>query len=87
VRAVTTTKNDALLVPQRAVTQVQGGYQVAVLGNDNKIEIRAIKVGDHSGPMWVVDDGLKPGETVVVEGIQRVRSGVAVNPKPYTKKD
>jgi len=87
VRAVTTTKNDALLVPQRAVTQVQGGYQVAVLGNDNKIEIRAIKVGDHSGPMWVVDDGLKPGETVVVEGIQRVRPGVVVNPKPYTKKD
>lgn len=87
VRAVTATKNSALLVPQRAVTQLQGGYQVAVVGNDNKIEIRTIKLGDHSGSMWVVEEGLKPGETVVVEGIQRVRPGAIVNPKPYTKKD
>ena len=87
VRAVTATKNDALLVPQRAVTQLQGGYQVAVVGSDNKIEIRAIKVGDHSGSNWIVDDGLKPGETVVVEGTQRLRPGVLVNPKPYAKKD
>ncbi|HEY6247708.1 MAG TPA: efflux RND transporter periplasmic adaptor subunit [Pyrinomonadaceae bacterium] len=87
VRAVTATKDSALLVPQRAVSQLQGGYQVAVVGNDNKIEIRAIKLGDHSGPMWIVEDGLKPGESVVVEGIQRVRPGVVVNPKPYTKKD
>jgi RND family efflux transporter MFP subunit len=87
VRAVTSTKTSALLVPQRAVTQLQGGYQVAVVGNDNRIEIRTIKLGDHSGQMWIVDDGLKPGESVVVEGIQRVKSGVLVNPKPYTKKD
>ena len=87
VRAVTTTRNSALLVPQRAVTQLQGGYQVAVVSNDNKIEFRTIKLGDHSGPMWIVDDGLKAGETVVVEGIQRVRPGVLVNPKPYTNKD
>jgi membrane fusion protein (multidrug efflux system) len=87
VRAVTATKDSALLVPQRAVSQLQGGYQVAVVGNDNKIEIRSIKLGEHSGPMWIVEDGLKPGETVVVEGIQRVRPGVVVNPKPYTKKD
>lgn len=87
VRAVTTTKNDALLVPQRAVTQLQGGYQVAVVGADNKIELRQIKVGDHSGSMWIVESGLKPGETVVVEGIQRVKPGVVVNPKPATKKD
>jgi RND family efflux transporter MFP subunit len=87
VRAVTATKNSALLVPQRAVTQLQGGYQVAVVGNDNKIEIRTIKLGDHSGPMWIVDEGLKAGESVVVEGIQRVRPGALVNPKPYTKKD
>jgi membrane fusion protein (multidrug efflux system) len=87
VRAVTATKDSALLVPQRAVSQLQGGYQVAVVGNDNKIEIRAIKLGEHSGPMWIVEDGLKPGETVVVEGIQRVRPGAVVNPKPYTKKD
>ena len=87
VRAVTSTKDSALLVPQRAVTQLQGGYQVAVVGKDNRVEIRTIKLGDHSGPMWIVDDGLKPGETVVVEGIQRVRPGVLVNPKPYTGKD
>ena len=87
LRAVTATKNSALLVPQRAVTQLQGGYQVAVVGSDNKIDIRMIKLGDHSGPMWIVDEGLKAGESVVVEGIQRVRPGVVVNPKPYTKKD
>jgi membrane fusion protein (multidrug efflux system) len=87
VRAITAMKNSALLVPQRAVTQLQGGYQVAVVGNDNKVEIRMIKLGDHTGPMWIVEDGLKAGETIVVEGIQRVRSGVLVNPKPYTKKD
>jgi membrane fusion protein, multidrug efflux system len=80
-------KNSALLIPQRAVTQLQGGYQVAVVGNDNKIEIRMIIVGDHTGPMWIVEDGLKAGETVVVEGIQRVKPGVLVNPKPYTTKD
>ncbi|HKN83308.1 MAG TPA: efflux RND transporter periplasmic adaptor subunit, partial [Pyrinomonadaceae bacterium] len=87
VRAVTTTKNNALLVPQRAVSQMQGGYQIAVVGTDNRIELRAIKVGDHSGSMWIVDEGLKPGERVVVEGIQRVRSGLLVNPQPYSKKD
>jgi membrane fusion protein (multidrug efflux system) len=87
VRAVTATKNDALLVPQRAVTQLQGGYQVAVVGNDNKIDIRAIKIGDHTDSTWIVEDGLKAGETVVVEGTQRLRAGVVVNPKPYAKKD
>jgi membrane fusion protein (multidrug efflux system) len=87
VRAVTSTKNDALLVPQRAVTQLQGGYQVAVVGSDNRVETRAIKVGEQSGSMWIVEEGLKPGETVVVQGIQRVRPSVTVNPKPAAKKD
>jgi membrane fusion protein (multidrug efflux system) len=87
VRAVVATKNDALLVPQRAVTQLQGGYQVAVVGSDNKIEMRAIKIGDHSGSMWFVEEGLKTGENVVVEGIQRVRPGAVVNPKPTAIKD
>jgi RND family efflux transporter MFP subunit len=87
VRAVVATKNDALLVPQRAVTQLQGGYQVAVVGSDNKIEMRAIKIGDHSGSMWIVEEGLKPGEKVVVEGIQQVRPGAVVNPKPAAIKD
>ena len=83
VRAVTSTKADALLVPQRAVTQLQGGYQVAVVGADNHVEIRSVKVGDRTGALWIVDEGLKEGESVVVEGLQRIKPGAAVNPKPY----
>ena len=87
VRAVTSTKNGALLVPQRAVTQLQGGYQVTVVGSDNRIETRDVKIGDHTGSFYIVENGLKPGETVVVEGIQRVKPGVVVNPRPATKQD
>jgi RND family efflux transporter MFP subunit len=87
VRAVTATKTDALLVPQRAVTELQGSYQVAVVGGDNKIEIRTVKVADRTGAMWVIEDGLKAGESVVVEGTQKVRPGAAVNPKPYAVTD
>src|SRR5215813_6669069 len=83
VRAVTSTKTDALLIPQRAVSQLQGGYQVAVVGSDNKIQIRGIKVGERAGELWIVEEGLKAGENVVVEGIQRVKAGAVVNPKPY----
>ena len=83
VRAVTSTKTDALLVPQRAVTQLQGDYQIAVVGNDNHIQIRKVKVGDRTGPMWIIEEGLKAGESVVVEGLQQIRAGAAVNPKPY----
>ena len=83
VRAVTSTKEEALLVPQRAVTELQGSYQVAVVGGDYKIEIRTVKVGDRVGTMWIIDDGLKPGETVVAEGTQKVRPGVVVGPRPY----
>src|SRR5438132_7385880 len=82
VRAVTKTRRGALLVPQRAVTEVQGSYQVAVVGKDNKVEIRPVKVGERTGSQWVVDAGLKPGERVIAEGIQRVRQGMTVNPKP-----
>jgi RND family efflux transporter MFP subunit len=84
VRAATSTKTDALLVPQRAVSELQGSYQVAVVGGDNKIEMRAVKVGDRTGSMWIVEDGLKAGESVVVEGAQKIRPGAVVNPKPYT---
>jgi len=82
VRAVTKTRRGALLVPQRAVTELQGSYQVAVVGKDNKIEIRPVKVGERIGPQWIIEAGLKPGERVVAEGIQRVKAGVTVNPKP-----
>jgi RND family efflux transporter MFP subunit len=83
VRAVTSTKGEALLVPQRAVTELQGSYQVAVVGRDNKIEIRTVKVGDRVGPMWIVEDGLTAGEIVVAEGTQKVRTGTLVSPKAF----
>ena len=81
VRAMTSTKHDALLVPQRAVTDLQGTYQVAVVGSDNKVGIRTVKVGDRANSMWIIEDGLKAGDLVIVEGIQKVRPGVVVNPK------
>ncbi len=81
VRAVTSTKEEALLVPQRAVAELQGSYQVAVVGPDNKVSIRAVKVGDRVDNMWIIEEGLKPGESVVAEGTQKVRPGVTVNPK------
>ena len=84
VRAVIRTQQDALVVPQRAVSELQGGYQVAVVGSDNKVIIRPVTVGDKVGSDWVIPDGLKPGDKVVVEGVQKVRSGSLVNPKPYT---
>jgi RND family efflux transporter MFP subunit len=83
VRAVTNMKVGALLVPQRSVSELQGGYRVAVVGNDNKVSIRPIKVGDRVGKMWVIEDGLKPGERVVAEGIQKVRPDAVVNPIPF----
>jgi membrane fusion protein (multidrug efflux system) len=85
VRAVTSTKKDALLVPQRAVTESQGTYQVAVVGEDNKVSIRTVKVGDRVGSMWVIVDGLKQGEKVVAEGTQKVGPGATVTPKAYSQ--
>jgi membrane fusion protein (multidrug efflux system) len=71
-------------VPQRAVTELQGGYQVAVVDDQNKVNIRTVKVGDRVGAEWVIAEGLKPGERVVAEGVQKVRAGAQVNPKPFT---
>ncbi|MGB7845824.1 MAG: efflux RND transporter periplasmic adaptor subunit [Candidatus Acidiferrum sp.] len=83
VRAAVRVQQDALLVPQRAVTELQGGYQVAVVDADNKVSIRPVKVGDRVGNLWVIAEGLKPGEHVVAEGVQKVRPGMPVNPKPF----
>ena len=69
------TIHGALLVPQPAVSELQGGYQVAVLDGDNKVSIRTVKVGDRVGSMWVIKEGLKPGERVVVEGVQKAVPG------------
>jgi membrane fusion protein (multidrug efflux system) len=83
VRTSLKTKDGALLVPQRAVTEMQGTYQVAVVGADNKVSIRNVKTSDRVAAQWIVDEGLKPGERVVAEGVQKVRAGMIVNPKPY----
>jgi membrane fusion protein (multidrug efflux system) len=81
VRAVIKTRRDALLVPQSAVTELQGNYQLAVVGSDNKVEIRPVKVGERDGTQWIIEDGLKPGERVVAEGLQKVQAGMIVNPR------
>lgn len=78
VRASVKTQNGALLVPQRAVIELQGSYQVAVVGSDNKVNIRPVTVGERVGRLWIVTAGLKAGEQVVVEGVQKVRDGAPV---------
>jgi RND family efflux transporter MFP subunit len=83
VRAVIRTERDALVVPQRAVSELQGSYQVAVVDRENKVSIRPVKVGDTSGSEWVISEGLKAGERVVAEGVQKVRPGMVVSPKPF----
>src|SRR5271170_7502127 len=83
VRAVIRVQQNALLVPRRAVSELQGGYQVATVDGDNKVNIRTVKVGDRVGNQWVIADGLKPGERVIAEGVQKVRLGMQVNPKPF----
>src|SRR5882762_5195230 len=83
VRTSTRTKEGALLIPQRAVTELQGNYQVAVVDAENKIAIRNVKTSDRVGTQWIVDEGVKPGERVVAEGVQKVRPGMPVNPKPH----
>jgi len=85
IRAATNMREGALLVPQRAVTEIQGSYQVAVVGADNKVSIRSVKVGDQTGSMWIIEEGLKPGERVVAEGVQKVRAGALVNPRPFVE--
>jgi membrane fusion protein, multidrug efflux system len=83
VRAVTKTREKALLVPQRAVTEMQGSYQVAVVTPENKVDIRPVKVGERAGNLWIIDQGLHPGERVVVEGLQKLKAGMTVEPKPF----
>src|SRR6266853_1716750 len=84
VRAAVRVQPNALLVPQRAVSELQGGYQVAVVDSDNKVSIRTVQAGDRVGNQWVIAEGLKQGERVVAEGIQKVRPGMQGTPKPFT---
>ncbi len=81
IRAATEQVNGALLVPQKAVNELQGMYQLAVVGEGNKVSIRSVKVGDRSGENWIIQDGVKPGDMVIVEGLQKVRDGSVVRPK------
>jgi membrane fusion protein (multidrug efflux system) len=74
-------RKGALLIPQRAVQELQSIYSVAVVGSDNKVTFRNVQVGPREGSLWVIDKGLNPGDRVVVEGLQKVREGAAVAPK------
>ena len=84
VRAVTQMIKGALLVPQRAVSELQGSAQVALVGTDNKISIRAVQTGERVDTMWVIRSGLAAGDRVVAEGVQKVKDGSTVTPTPFT---
>ena len=83
VRAATSTQAGALLIPQRAVSQLQGMYRVAVVGRDNKVTMRTVTPGPTVGQMLVIQSGLQPGETVMVDGTQKVATGAIVAPRPF----
>jgi RND family efflux transporter MFP subunit len=86
LRAAPDVRHGALLVPQKAVSELQGNYQLAIVGADNKVSIRPVKVGDRVGPIWIIESGVKAGELVVVEGLLKVQSGATVKIKqPETK--
>jgi membrane fusion protein (multidrug efflux system) len=82
VRVETNLQKGALLLPQSAVAQSQGSYQVAIVGSDHKVSMRTVKPGATVGTMWVIDEGLKPGEQVSAEGPQKLKEGTLVTPKP-----
>jgi RND family efflux transporter MFP subunit len=85
VRFVADMKKGAMVIPQEAVTELQGSYQVAVIGDDNKVSIRPVQMGQRIGTMWEVTQGLKPGEKVVVQGVQKVREGSTVTAKEWSR--
>ena len=77
------TKPGALLVPQRAVSELQGAYQLAVVGTGSKVEVRSVRIGERVGNEWIIEEGLKPGDRVVAEGLQKLKAGMTVAPKPF----
>jgi len=83
IRSKTEVRRDALLIPQRAVAELQGIYQVGVVDSENKVTIRAVKPGPQFGDMWVIESGLQPGDKVVVDGLQRLRDGMVVSPTDF----
>jgi len=84
VRFVADMKKGAMVMPQEAVTELQGNFQVAVVDDDNKVSIRPVKMGERIGAMWEVTEGLKPGDKVVVQGLQKAREGTTVAVKDWT---
>jgi RND family efflux transporter MFP subunit len=82
ISALTNLLKGAIVIPQRAVSELQSGYQVAVVGPGNKVSIHTVKVGTRYGSMWVIQSGLNLGDRVVTEGLAKVRDGAVVNPKP-----
>jgi len=84
VRFVADIKKGAMVIPQEAVNELQGSYQVAVVGNDNKVSIRPVTMGERVGAMWEVTAGLKAGDKVVVQGLQKAREGSTVTAKDWT---
>jgi len=83
IRATFAVQKDALLVPQRAVTEVQGKYLLAVVGEGNKVDVRQVKPGERVGSDWIISEGLKAGEKIIVEGTQKVRPGAVVEPRNF----
>jgi membrane fusion protein (multidrug efflux system) len=83
VRAAVGVRKDALLVPQRAITELQGSFQIAVVDGENKVSVRTVTPGDRIGNQWIVTDGLHSGERVIAEGVMKAAPGTPVNPKPY----
>ncbi len=84
VRFVADMKKGAMVLPQEAVTELQGSYQVAVVDENNKVSIRPVKMGERMGALWEVTEGLKPGDKVVVQGVQKAREGATVTVKEWT---
>jgi membrane fusion protein (multidrug efflux system) len=87
VRSPTDRRPNALVIPQRSVSQLQGSNQVAVVGPDNKVEIKIVTLGPRMGSEWIVDKGLEAGDKVVVEGLQKIKNGITVVPKPAPAAD
>jgi membrane fusion protein (multidrug efflux system) len=83
IRAQTGILRGALLVPQPAVSQAQGSYQVTVIGADNRVQLRTVRVGPTEGTQWVITSGLRPGERVAAVGAEKVKDGDLVNPAPF----
>jgi len=83
IRAATDLRKGAFLIPQQAVSELQGVYQVGVVGADNKVTIKTVKLGPQSGDMWVVESGLQAGDNVVIDGLQRIKTGMTVAPTPF----